>query len=332
MKNELPLPRPDAIPVRDQPEARGRSTHVPRRASAASRAEVPSSLSALAIALAADRSVTRRASYCTSCSQRPRVADRADLGDVAAEGQADGPIDHRADLAEQARDLAQVVGPGHPPGEEAREGTAADPAHRLVAAEVDERRACSSSGSAEGPRPRSAAATLLGDRPWPAGSRAGRSAGASAARLGDGGAVAHGPDAVHGPRRGGGRRRAPGRCSSSGTERLRKARMRDDAGGPDHGPGRVRSRRSRAWRWSPSTSSSVVPSRISIPRPRSWRHGVVGQLGVDLGQHPVGRPRPGSSASRAGGRADSGPSRRRRSPGARRAPRARRSRRRRRRR
>src|SRR4051794_12729048 len=68
------------------------------------------------------------------------MPDRADLGDIAAEGQAGGPVDHRAGLAGSARNLTHVVGPGHPPGREAAEGAAADLADGLVAAEVDEGR------------------------------------------------------------------------------------------------------------------------------------------------------------------------------------------------
>src|SRR6478609_7487135 len=73
-------------------------------------------------------------------SQRLWVADRADLGDVAAEGQAGGPVDHRTDLASRAGNLAHVVGPRHPPGREATEGAAANLADCLVAAQVDEGR------------------------------------------------------------------------------------------------------------------------------------------------------------------------------------------------
>src|SRR5260221_7419937 len=68
------------------------------------------------------------------------MPDRADLGEVTAEGQAGSPVDHRARLAGDARDLAHVVGPRHPPGREAAEFAAADPSYRLVAAEVDEGR------------------------------------------------------------------------------------------------------------------------------------------------------------------------------------------------
>src|SRR6476469_1456897 len=66
------------------------------------------------------------------------MADRPHLGEVALEGQARGPVDHRARLTGGARDLAHVVGARHPPGREAAEGAAADAADRLVAAEVDE--------------------------------------------------------------------------------------------------------------------------------------------------------------------------------------------------
>ena len=71
-------------------------------------------------------------------AQRARVADRADLGDVAAERQADGPVRDRAHLAHRARDLAHVVGARQPPGREAAELDAADLGDRLVAAEVHE--------------------------------------------------------------------------------------------------------------------------------------------------------------------------------------------------
>src|SRR3954470_10910717 len=73
-------------------------------------------------------------------AQRPGVPDGADLREVALEGQADRPGGHRARLAEHPGDLTEVVGPGHPPGQEAGEGAAADAADRLVAPEVDEGR------------------------------------------------------------------------------------------------------------------------------------------------------------------------------------------------
>src|SRR5262245_8747159 len=72
-------------------------------------------------------------------AQRLRMADRADFGDVARERQADGPVDCGPDLADPARDLAQVVGPRHPPRGKATELQAAELAHRLVAAQVHER-------------------------------------------------------------------------------------------------------------------------------------------------------------------------------------------------
>src|SRR5262249_52451504 len=67
-----------------------------------------------------------------------RVADRADLGNIAAKRQARRPVEHGAYLAGRTGDLAHVVGAGEPPGRETAEGAAADPADRLVAAEVDE--------------------------------------------------------------------------------------------------------------------------------------------------------------------------------------------------
>src|SRR5829696_7464308 len=66
------------------------------------------------------------------------MPDRADLGEVAAEGQADGPVEYRPHLAGGAGDLAQVVGAGEPPAGKPREGAPPDPADRLVAAKVDE--------------------------------------------------------------------------------------------------------------------------------------------------------------------------------------------------
>src|SRR5690348_15481272 len=74
-------------------------------------------------------------------TQRPGVPDGADLGEIPPERQADGPIDHGAKLPEETGDLDQVVGPGEPPGNEAGEGLAAQPADGLVAAEIDEGRA-----------------------------------------------------------------------------------------------------------------------------------------------------------------------------------------------
>src|SRR4051794_1669556 len=73
-------------------------------------------------------------------AQRPRVADRADLGEVALERQADRPVEHSADLPGGARDLAHVVAAGHPPRREAAELAVPEPADRLVAAQVHERR------------------------------------------------------------------------------------------------------------------------------------------------------------------------------------------------
>ena len=53
--------------------------------------------------------------------QPRRMADRADLGDVALERQADRPVHHRAHLARDAGNLAHVVGAGQPPGGEPAE-------------------------------------------------------------------------------------------------------------------------------------------------------------------------------------------------------------------
>src|SRR5690348_12744149 len=78
-----------------------------------------------------------------SVAQPLGMPDRSDLGEIAAEGQAGRPVDHRTRLAGDARDLAHVVGPRHPPGGEAAELAPADPAHGLVAAEVDEGRVAS---------------------------------------------------------------------------------------------------------------------------------------------------------------------------------------------
>src|SRR3954454_309070 len=121
------------------------------------------------------------------------VADRADLGDVAPERQAGGPVDHGAGLAGRARDLAHVVGPRHPPGGEAAEGAVADLPHGLVAAEVDE------GGVAavlEGPR--RADAELGGDVASRDGTLAhgvlSRGRTEAAARVGRRGAVADRPD------------------------------------------------------------------------------------------------------------------------------------------
>src|SRR5215218_8328682 len=165
MKNELPLPRP--------------MTPVPRPKK---------------------KAMTR---YCTfllwrawSLDQRLRLADRADLGDVAAERQAGGPVEDGAELAGGARDLAHVVGPGHPPGGEAAEGAVADPADGLVAAEVDEARFAAVVEGLGGADPELGGDVARGDRPLADGVLRGRRAGA-AAGVGSGGAVADRPDRVH---------------------------------------------------------------------------------------------------------------------------------------
>src|SRR5690554_773635 len=80
----------------------------------------------------------RAAVLVTVRAEHPWAADRTDLGDVARERQAGGPVDHRAGLPGCPRDLAHVVRTGHPPGFEATEGPLADLAHGLVAAQVDE--------------------------------------------------------------------------------------------------------------------------------------------------------------------------------------------------
>ena len=69
-------------------------------------------------------------------AERPWVANRAHLGDVPVEGQADGPVDHGADLARRARDLAHVVGAREPPGGKAAKRASADLRNGLVATEV----------------------------------------------------------------------------------------------------------------------------------------------------------------------------------------------------
>src|SRR4051794_7614929 len=85
---------------------------------------------------------TRRSSWNKPglLDERFRFADRPNLGDVATEGQACRPVEHRAELAGGAGNLAHVVSPSHPPGGEAAEGGVADPADRFVGAEVDEGR------------------------------------------------------------------------------------------------------------------------------------------------------------------------------------------------
>ena len=168
-----------------------------------------------------------------------RVPDRADLGEVAAEGQAGGPVDHRARLAGRARDLAHVVGPRHPPGGEAAEGAAADPAHRLVAAEVDEGgvAAVARTGAAL-PMPSSAAMLRAATGPWRTacwavgGQRPPRGSGAAAQSP-----IAQ-TESMPLTRRWSSTGTRP--RSSSGTRELAQARVRRDAGGPDDGPGRQR--------------------------------------------------------------------------------------------
>src|SRR5262245_1930132 len=71
-------------------------------------------------------------------ADRTRMADRADLRRIAREGQPDRPVDDRAHLAGGAGDLTHVVGPGHPPGDEAADAERPELADGLVTAEVDE--------------------------------------------------------------------------------------------------------------------------------------------------------------------------------------------------
>ena len=275
-----------------------------------------------------DRYSKSHGSYCLA--QRLRVADRADLGDVAAERQAGGPVDHRAGLAGGARDLAHVVAAGHPPGGEAAEGALADLADRLVAAEVDEGRVCRGTRTAARCR-RRARRRCCGRRPGPGGRRAGRSADRCPPR--GSGAAAQSPiaqtESMPWTRR----------CSSTGT------RPRSSSG--------TSSSRRLGCGATPAVQTTVrvgsvspVESRARVgarPPPASCRGGCrcrgraarAARSRRARRRSPAGpgrSPRPGSSASRAGERAGSSPSRRRRSPAARPAPRGRRSRRRRRRR
>src|SRR3954453_10145839 len=148
MKNELPLPRPM------RPVARPKKKAMTRYST---------------LLLWRGRS-----------DERLWFADRADLGDVAAERQARGPVEDGAELASGAGNLAHVVGPGHPPGGEAAEGAVADPADCLVAAEVDEARCA---GAPEGARRADAELggdVASGDRPLADGVLRGRRAGAAA--------------------------------------------------------------------------------------------------------------------------------------------------------
>src|SRR3954470_21863731 len=129
-------------------------------------------------------------------AQRPGVPDGADLREVALEGQADRPVDYRAQLAEHPGDLTEVVGPGHPPGQEAGEGAAADAPDRLVAPEVDEaglarvRVAAGLSDAELGGDVRSRHLRLA-DRVLGGGGRE------PSTTVGGGGAVADRPDALH---------------------------------------------------------------------------------------------------------------------------------------
>ena len=267
-------------------------------------------------------------------AQRARVADRADLGGVAAERQADGPVDDRADLARE-RPGSGSCGRCAPSTRRGSRGTSGCRSCR---------RPCSGRGSRT-PRGRdseraagavatpSSAGDVVGHRrPLAHGHRRGRRARRPRRRPGrDRGAVADRPDAVHALDRACARRPAPGRASSSGS--ASDARL---------GCGLT-----------PAVQTSV---RVGISLAGGEQRRVGGRLlepraeadvdaaAAQLAQRVVGEvapapragrgppPRPGSSACRAGARADSGPSRRRRSPGARRAPRGRSSRRRRRRR
>ncbi len=258
------------------------------------------------------------------------MPDRPDLGDIAPERQARRPVDHGADLAGRARDLAHVVAAGHPPGGEAAEGAAADLADRLVAAEVDEGGVAAVGEGLRRCR-RRARRRCCGRRPAPDGPRAAPSAD-SCRRPG------------RGPRR---NRRSPRPSPCPGR-----------AGGRRPEPGRARRAAARAAAGSgcgatPAVQTTVAVGRVSPVESRAVSAVDLLEASSRGGCRCRGRaaraarsrrarrrsragpgpwPRPGPSACRAGGRAGSSPSRRRRSPAARRAPRGRRSRRRRRRR
>src|SRR5260221_3592854 len=213
------------------------------------------------------------------------MPDRADLGEVTAEGQAGSPVDHRARLAGDARGRPYVVGPRPPPGREAAELAAADPSYGLVAAEVDEGRV-----AAVLEAPRRSHAQLGGDvagrdRTLPNSVLGGRGAKA-AARVRRRSAIADGPNRV---------RSAHSQVLIDGnaTPLVERQRELPQAGvgrnprGPNYGAGRQR----LATREPSTVGCDLVQSRLEADvdaAPAQLAQGVVGEPGVDLGQHPPG--------------------------------------------
>ena len=202
-----------------------------------------------------------------------RVAEPAELGGVAAEEQADVPVDEQAQLALDARHHRQVVACA-PATRRARRATGCRASgDRLAAAHVDEH-----AERPVGERAHAAACRAsrrrCARRGGPGGSRAARSAATALSplgRVGHRGGVADRPhvrralDAHRRGRRGSGRRRRAAGPSS------RDHRMRPDARRPHDGARRddLAVAQARRRRRSPPRASCSV--RISIPRPRSSR-------------------------------------------------------------
>src|SRR5438034_1028920 len=136
------------------------------------------------------RKAYARASF-LSIAEALRVAERAELGDVAAEEERDGPVSHDAQLPREQRKLVQVVGAGDEPADEARQADAEHIGDALVAAE---RRDLAE--HAVTVRLRLAGEVLCEPAGLPQGVLAGRRVGVGARLIWDARAVAERPDVI----------------------------------------------------------------------------------------------------------------------------------------
>ena len=180
-----------------------------------------------------------------------------------------------------------MVAAGHPPGGEAAEGAAADLADRLVAAEVDEGRVAAVRRTAsDAADPELGGDVAGGDRALRA-RRAGRSAGRAPPR--GSGAAAQSPiaqtESIPCTRRWSSTGTRP--RSSSGTLRSRRLGLRGDAGGPDHGPGRQRLAGREPGRVGADLLERRAEADVDAAAAQLAQR-VLGELGVDLRQDPVG--------------------------------------------
>ncbi len=188
-------------------------------------------------------------------------------------GKPDRPIGDGPDLASDPGHLAHVVGPRHPPGGEAMEAALPKPAHRLVAAEVDEGRLGLVGETASARLPSRARRRCCGPPRGLDARRAERSAGRDPARPCRDRAPPRNrrpPRRPSSPRPAGTRRRRLCRCPSRGQRERPQARVRGDPGGPDDRP--RRDPLAGGERGAVGTGLlERVPRRMSMPRPRSSR-------------------------------------------------------------